>query len=136
LNIGSEEAMLTLFRRHLKSCPQTSRTYRRCACPISVEGSLGGESIRRALDLTSWTAAVKLIRAWEDAGRIGAEALVVPTIAEGIEKYLEAKKNKHLAEATIAKLRTIFEKQLLGSHNRQRSTATFAIETIPIAMQS
>jgi hypothetical protein len=45
--------MLTLFRRHLKSCPQKSRRYRRCACPIQVEGSLGGETARRAMDQTS-----------------------------------------------------------------------------------
>ena len=32
--------MLTLFRRHLKSCPHTSRDYRRCKCPIHIEGSL------------------------------------------------------------------------------------------------
>lgn len=29
--------MLTIFRRHLKSCPQTSRDYRKCKCPLHVE---------------------------------------------------------------------------------------------------
>jgi hypothetical protein len=32
--------MLTIFRRHKKSCEhrQEGRSYRRCRCPISVEG--------------------------------------------------------------------------------------------------
>jgi integrase/recombinase XerD len=106
--------MLTLFRRHSRTCPHTSRTYRRCSCHIHVEGSLGGELIRKALDLTSWTAAVKLVRAWEEAGRIGAESQVVPGIEMAVQKYLDGKRNKKLAESTIYKLRNIFEKQLLG----------------------
>ncbi len=46
--------MLTIFRRHVKGCSHRSRRYRRCACPIHVEGSLAGEPIRKALDLSSW----------------------------------------------------------------------------------
>jgi hypothetical protein len=42
--------MLTLFRRHIKACPHKSRRFRRCACPIQAEGTLGGEKIRRAMD--------------------------------------------------------------------------------------
>ena len=64
--------MLTIFRRHLKSCPHASRTYRRCQCPIHVEGSLGGQAIRRDLDLTAWSAASDLVAQWNAAGRIGA----------------------------------------------------------------
>lgn len=54
--------MLTIFRRHSTNCPHKPRSYRRCSCPIQVEGSLGGETIRKGLDLTSWEAAAKLIR--------------------------------------------------------------------------
>ena len=45
--------MLRLYRRHRAACPHTSETYRRCACPIYVEGSLGGEYVRKAMDQTS-----------------------------------------------------------------------------------
>jgi hypothetical protein len=82
--------------------------------PHPVEGSLGGELIRKALDLTSGTAAVKLVRKWEEAGRIGAESQVVPGIEMAVQRYLDGKQNKKLAESTIYKLRNIFEKQLLG----------------------
>jgi len=60
--------MLTIFRRHLKSCPHTSRS--RCRCPLHVEGTLAGEPIRKALDLSSWEAAQNLVREWEATGRI------------------------------------------------------------------
>jgi hypothetical protein len=96
--------MLTLFRRHLKSCPHTSRTYRRCQCPIHVEGSLGGEPIRRSLDLTAWGAASNLIT----QGSVGA-AIEEPTRIEmAVVKYLDDARARHLAEATVAKLTTVF----------------------------
>jgi hypothetical protein len=104
--------MLTIFRRHLKSCPHRSRAYRRCRCPLHVEGSLGGEPIRRALDLTSWSAASDLIAQWNAAGRISFRE-ETPSIEEAILKFIAAAENKKLAPATIVKLRTIFEKQLL-----------------------
>jgi hypothetical protein len=33
-----------------------------------VQGTLGGETIRKALDLTAWEAASDLVRGWESAG--------------------------------------------------------------------
>jgi hypothetical protein len=66
-----ERDMLTILRRHLQCCPHTSRTYRRCQSPIHVQGSLGGETIRRALDLTAWAAASNVIAQWNAAGAVG-----------------------------------------------------------------
>lgn len=106
--------MLTIFRRHLKSCPHTSRTYRRCQCPVHVGGSLGGETIRRALDLTSWRAASDLIAQWNANGRIGSIDIAPPRIDDAVAKYLEDARARHLADATLAKLATIFEKQFLA----------------------
>lgn len=62
--------MLTIFRRHLKSCKHSvkGRNYRSCACPIAVEGILHGESVRKSLDVRSWEAAQKLVREWEVHG--------------------------------------------------------------------
>ena len=31
--------MLTLYRRHTKACGQTGRYYRRCKCPVWIEGT-------------------------------------------------------------------------------------------------
>ncbi|MCU1231701.1 MAG: hypothetical protein JWO97_4585 [Acidobacteria bacterium] len=106
--------MLTLFRRHLKSCPHTSRSYRRCRCPIHVEGSLGGEQVRRALDLAAWNAASDLIARWNAAGKIGAGHPECIRIDDAVQRYLADARARHLAEATLAKLTTIFEKQFLA----------------------
>ena len=36
--------MLRLYRRHRALCPHSSERYRRCSCPIYVDGSLSGVS--------------------------------------------------------------------------------------------
>jgi integrase/recombinase XerD len=47
--------MLTLYRRHTRSCGQKDRYYRRCKCPVWVEGTANaGNYIRRSLKLASW----------------------------------------------------------------------------------
>ena len=63
--------MLTLYRRHRPPCPHTLRKYRKCKCPIWVQGSLAGEYVRKSLDLRSWEAASNLVRDWETAGEMG-----------------------------------------------------------------
>ncbi len=72
--------MLRLIRRHLKTCKYRSSRYRRCGCPIHVYGTLGGEKIRRALDLTSWEAASDKVRGWEASGQIGLMKSEIPTL--------------------------------------------------------
>jgi hypothetical protein len=36
-----------------------------------VQGSLGGEYLRRSLDLVSWEAAQDRVRGWEASGEVG-----------------------------------------------------------------
>jgi integrase/recombinase XerD len=105
--------MLTLYRRHLKECPHDDRRYRRCKCPIWVQGSLAGEKIRKSLDLTSWEAATDLINDWASSGGIGVVKVEIPTISEAVSRFMEDAKARHLREATIKKLRSVLEKQLL-----------------------
>lgn len=93
--------MLTIFRRHVKSCSHRSRRYRRCACPIHVEGTLAGETIRKALDLTSWEAAENLVHEWNRAGRIGNEVRQ-KTPREAVLSFLADARARKLREGTIA----------------------------------
>jgi integrase/recombinase XerD len=104
--------MLTLFKRHTKACGQTSRRYRRCGCPVAVEGSLGGEKIRKTLDLTSWEAAENLIREWIKAGKIGGGEVKVVTIAEAVLLYLADAESRNLAEETMRLYRRFVGRQL------------------------
>src|SRR6266852_2411601 len=92
--------MLTIFRRHVRSCPHQSRRYRRCSCPIHVEGTLAGEPIRKALDLTSWEAADNLVHEWNRAGRIGNEVRQ-KTPREAVLKFLADARARKLREGTI-----------------------------------
>jgi integrase/recombinase XerD len=79
-----------------------------------VQGTLSGETIRRALDVTSIETASNLVRQWTAAGTIGAVKEEPPRIEIAVTKYLDDARARHLAEATITKLTTIFEKQFLA----------------------
>jgi hypothetical protein len=48
--------MLTIYRRHLKSCAHRGegRTYRRCKCPLWADGLIGGVDIRESLKTRDW----------------------------------------------------------------------------------
>lgn len=105
--------MLQLYRRHLSSCRHTSRRFRRCKCPIWVQGSLGGDYIRRSLDLTAWEAATDLVRGWESAGKLGERRVQVPTIAEAVEKFLADAEARNLRESSLKKYRRLLEGELL-----------------------
>jgi site-specific recombinase XerD len=104
--------MLTLFKRHTKACGQTSRRYRRCGCPVAVEGSLGGEKIRKTLDLTSWEAAENLIREWTKAGKIGGGVVKPMTINEAVSLYLAEAESRNLAEETMRLYKRFIGRQL------------------------
>jgi len=105
--------MLTIFRRHLKDCPHTSRRYRRCKCPLHVEGSLGGETIRKALDLTSWEAAQELIHEWNHTGRIGGRIAKSTTFENAISLYLADAVARNLTLRSVARYRAFLERSLL-----------------------
>lgn len=104
--------MLRLYRRHRVSCPQKSERYRRCSCPIYVEGSLAGEQVRRAIDLTSWEAATNLIAKWNTSGQIG--LCTVPTIAEAVSKFIADAESRNLKAESVKKLRDSVERLFLG----------------------
>jgi integrase/recombinase XerD len=107
--------MLTVYRRHLSDCAHRpkGRRWNRCACPIWVQGTLGGEVIRRSLDLTSWEAAADRVRGWEASGTVGVVKAEVPTIREAVAKYLADAEARKLAPESIKKLRHTLEKRLV-----------------------
>ncbi len=105
--------MLRLLRRHVKSCPHRSDRYRRCACPIHVYGTLGGEKIRKALDQTSWEAATDLINAWTASGQIGVVRPDLPTIATAVDKFISDANAQHLSPETIRKYDNLFRRRFL-----------------------
>jgi integrase/recombinase XerD len=101
--------MLTVFRRHKRTCEHRGegRKYRRCRCPISVEGLLGSKLIRQALKTSDWERAQNIIREWEAEGRTIGQAEPV-RIAEATEKFLADARARQLAEQTIYKYDLLF----------------------------
>jgi len=67
--------MLNLWRRHLRACPHRLRTYKKCGCPIWVQGTLNGKWLKKSLDLRNWESAQRLVRDWE--GGAGVQSVSV-----------------------------------------------------------
>ena len=103
--------MLTIFRRHLKACPQTSRRYRRCQCPSWIEGTLGLEDVpRRSLNLTSWDTAEEYVR--ESTGKVGGTTMKPMLIADAVELYL-TDVSARLRSSTVRLHRVLLRDSLL-----------------------
>jgi integrase/recombinase XerD len=109
---------LTIYRRHLDTCKHAGKPRRdawsqKCSCPLWVQGSLGGEYLRRSLDLVSWEAAQDRVRGWEASGEIGVVKTDIPDIPAAVERFFEDIKSRGLSEATIGKQNVLLRKQLL-----------------------
>jgi integrase/recombinase XerD len=105
--------VLHLFRRHYPPCPHTSRRHRRCQCPIWVQGSLGGEWIKKALNVTSWEAASDLVTGWTASGQIGVVRPDIPPLKDAVEQFLADAKAQQLNWETLRKYETFLERRFL-----------------------
>jgi hypothetical protein len=124
---------LRLFRWHAQACPHRAkgRRWTRCYCAIWVQGSLGGQWVKRALGTREWPAAAATIHGWEASGEIGVIKVVAPTIEEAIGLYFQDAEARHLAKTTLQKRRELLEGKLLPfckdqglSHLKQLDVAT------------
>jgi integrase len=96
-----EDAMLTVYRRHREKCRLSGRRAK-CGCPLWVQGTLHGESVRRSLDLTNWEAAQKKVREWEVHGIAKSISL-----EDAYDRYLENHRANHSAADTLQKHRRL-----------------------------
>lgn len=106
--------MLRLYRRHGRSCSHRSERYRRCSCPIYVEGTLRGEPVRKTLDLTSWEAASNLIAQWNASGEVGVIKPEIPTIVEAVDKFIADAKARQLGWETLRKYENLLKRRFLA----------------------
>jgi integrase/recombinase XerD len=104
--------MLTIYRRHLKSCEHRTegRAYRRCKCPIWVDGFLGDRDIRQSLELRDWEKASVKIRDWVAEGKVTAPPAEPTTIVRATESFLVDARARELREATLSKYRLLFRR--------------------------
>jgi integrase/recombinase XerD len=104
--------MLTLYRRHRKRCLHRIelRRYRRCGCPVWVDGSLAGQEIHKSLDTNNWQRAQDKVRYWEAEGRIVEEEETEPlSFATAFDIFIADCKARGLREASIYKYRLLFK---------------------------
>lgn len=99
--------MLTLYRRHLQDCGHQSkgRQFKRCRCPVWIQGTIEGKPLRRSLDVTSWDRAEGLKYDLEH-GKTEQEL----TIEVALEKFLSDCQARNLTPSTLAKYRLLGRK--------------------------
>ena len=111
--------MLNLWRRHLKSCPHRSRTYKKCGCPIWVQGTLHGEWLKQSLDVRNWESAQRIVRDWESGH---AKSTEHATVAKACDAFIRDCEARNLSDASLGKYRLLtdelkqeFEGRSVGS---------------------
>jgi integrase/recombinase XerD len=104
--------MLTIYRRHRKNCAhrEEGRAYRRCQCPIWVDGFLGGQEMRESLELHDWQKANEKIQEWEADGKKEPEPAEPITIEHACNEFLKDAKARELKEPTLYKYRLLFRR--------------------------
>ena len=102
---------ITLYRRHLKSCPHRSkgRVYLKCNCPVWADGYVGGKRVlNKSLGTCDLARARKRAAALEDGDETPHRAVKEATAA-----FLDHCTSESLTEATISKYRNVTNK-LIG----------------------
>ena len=103
--------MLIIYRRHEKRCAHRpkKRKYRRCGCPVWVDGYVKGERIHKTLDTRNWTKAQRIVLEWEVEGERPVEPEAV-TIIQACDVFLEDAAARNLREPTLYKYRLLFRR--------------------------
>lgn len=106
---------LALSRLHLTFCKHSSkgRSYRSCSCPLSVEGTLRDEYIRKSLDLRNWEAVTRLIRDWE---LLGKDEVISARLA--VERFMADRKAMNLSASMLSKHRYVADEMTFASGER------------------
>lgn len=106
--------MLSIYRRHKKTCAHRTegREYRRCQCPIWVDGSLAGREDRRALGERNWERAQRTIDKWEARGQwpeFDVDERGSMTIAQLKQAHLaDAQYGRQLSKGTIGRYKYLY----------------------------
>lgn len=116
--------MLSVYSRHYPPCTSDDINYKRCRCPKWINGVLGsdGTFIRRSAKTRSWEKAEEFKReleaeyeAKQNSDReVVALAPEKMSVKDAVSRFISSKRNENLAESTLGKLKTIFEKQFLA----------------------
>src|ERR1700722_19493683 len=97
--------MLILYRRHIKNCPHRpkGRAWKRCKCPVWIDGTHHGVDVRKGLNTSSWEEAEHRLRQMKESPSLAIEQ--PKSIAEACAAYLADSASRHLEPDTIRKQR-------------------------------
>ncbi len=131
--------MLSVYSRHYPPCPSDDINYKRCRCPKWINGILGsdGPFVRRSAKTRSWEKAEDFKRKLEEEYEAKQKDLeeasrpepALVTVKDAVARFLNSKRNENLADSTLDKLTTIFEKQFLAWATSCRFTHISEIRT-------
>src|SRR6266404_4751577 len=108
----------------MKACPHRLRTYKKCGCPIWVQGTLHGKWLKKSLDLRNWESAQKLVRDWE-SGPSGAERI---TFAHACAAFTRDYEARNLSSASLSKYRLLTDE--LKEEFKGHSVASLTVDEV------
>ena len=116
--------VVTVYTRHSAQCHKKNDQYwKRCNCPKWLYINNNGKRSQRSAKTRAWDRAEETRRAverdFEDAEqrkRPGAEPKkeLATSLEDAVSRFLAAKEQENLSPSTVAKLTTIFARQLLS----------------------
>lgn len=103
--------MLTPFRRHSDKCPnrEDGRSYKRCKCPIWIDGSLNNERVLCSAKTRVWGAAVEKCQTWQLQGFVGDKKPSGVSISEAVTNFKANLKSRGLRDSSIKKYRVLLD---------------------------
>ena len=124
--------MLTIYRRHRKSCKHRAkgRKHRHCECPIWVDGYLSGHEIRESLKVRDWKRALELVREWEVEDRRNS-CRVRKSLSDCWREFLIDVEARKLHASTTRKYK-LLRRQMeeYAKHNRLDFIDEFELSTV------
>jgi integrase/recombinase XerD len=104
--------MLTIFRRHRKHCEHRAegRKYRRCRCPLWVDGHIAGREIRQSIGTSDWQKAQDHVREWEARESEPKGANEPITLRQAGESFIADVKSRQLSACTLYKYELLFRR--------------------------
>jgi integrase/recombinase XerD len=99
--------MLKVYRRHNPArCSHTERTWRRCSCPLWVDGTLAGKRYHKTLKTRNWDTAQKMAQELEASGKPEPAA---KTIQEATEAFIRDAEARGLRPPSVYKYKLLFK---------------------------
>ncbi len=110
--------MLTLYRRHLDTCPQRDRgrSYVKCPCPIHCDGFVSGRRVRQSMNTVNWSRATRRMAELEEQV-VGGK--VQKSVADATEAFLSS---RNIEPTTARKYRMIAQRLLQFAKRRDIGT--------------